>query len=85
MVILSLFFNEFILQLTTSPFLIFAAKVRRLYDIANILGSLKMIKKVYVHENRGRKPAFEWIGLNPDIEDMKPGRRIKTCGVAVKY
>ena len=39
-----------------------AAKVRRLYDIANVLTSLGLIKKVQVHEERGRKPAFEWVG-----------------------
>lgn len=41
---------------------VFAAKVRRLYDIANVLRSLKLIEKVHVTEERGRKPAFEWIG-----------------------
>lgn len=40
----------------------FAAKVRRLYDIANVLRSLKLIEKVHVTEERGRKPAFEWVG-----------------------
>lgn len=42
------------------PFLL--AKVRRLYDIANVLTSLGLIKKVHVTEERGRKPAFKWIG-----------------------
>lgn len=42
----------------------FAAKVRRLYDIANVLRSLKLIEKVHVAEERGRKPAFEWVGLD---------------------
>lgn len=37
------------------------AKVRRLYDIANVLRSLKLIEKVHVAEERGRKPAFEWV------------------------
>ena len=41
---------------------VFAAKVRRLYDIANVLRSLKLIEKVHVTEERGRKPAFEWVG-----------------------
>lgn len=41
----------------------FAAKVRRLYDIANVLRSLKLIEKVHVTcEEKGRKPAFEWVG-----------------------
>lgn len=39
-----------------------AAKVRRLYDIANVLTSLNLIKKVHVREERGRKPAFKWLG-----------------------
>lgn len=42
--------------------LLSAAKVRRLYDIANVLTSLNLIKKVHVREERGRKPAFEWLG-----------------------
>ncbi|XP_006073276.1 transcription factor E2F7 isoform X2 [Bubalus bubalis] len=40
----------------------FKTKVRRLYDIANVLTSLVLIKKVHVTEDRGRKPAFKWIG-----------------------
>ncbi|XP_032349609.1 transcription factor E2F7 [Camelus ferus] len=40
----------------------FKTKVRRLYDIANVLTSLALIKKVHVTEERGRKPAFKWIG-----------------------
>lgn len=38
------------------------AKVRRLYDIANVLTSLGLIKKVHVREEKGRKPAFKWLG-----------------------
>uniref|UniRef100_A0A3Q4AX15 Transcription factor E2F8 n=1 Tax=Mola mola TaxID=94237 RepID=A0A3Q4AX15_MOLML len=40
----------------------FKTKVRRLYDIANVLRSLKLIEKVHVTEERGKKPAFEWVG-----------------------
>lgn len=46
----------------------FKTKIRRLYDIANILTSLKLIKKVAVTEFRGRKPAFRYIG--PDIDSL---------------
>uniref|UniRef100_A0A8C8B5V8 Transcription factor E2F7 n=1 Tax=Otus sunia TaxID=257818 RepID=A0A8C8B5V8_9STRI len=42
----------------------FKTKVRRLYDIANVLTSLGLIKKVFVTEERGRKPAFRWIGFS---------------------
>lgn len=44
-------------------------KVRRLYDIANILCSLHLIEKVSVFE-RGRKSAFRWIGL--DLSSLGP-------------
>ncbi|KAG5267668.1 hypothetical protein AALO_G00224300 [Alosa alosa] len=40
----------------------YKTKVRRLYDIANVLTSLSLIKKVHVREEKGRKPAFKWIG-----------------------
>ncbi|XP_025097064.1 transcription factor E2F7-like isoform X2 [Pomacea canaliculata] len=47
----------------------FKTKIRRLYDIANILTSLRLIKKVHVIEIRGRKPAFEYIGPELDTLD----------------
>ncbi|CAI9753907.1 unnamed protein product [Fraxinus pennsylvanica] len=36
-------------------------KVRRLYDIANVLSSMKFIEKI--HHPETRKPAFRWLGL----------------------
>ena len=43
------------------------AKVRRLYDIANILSSLQLIEKVHIHSiQTGRKPGFRWRGIDPD-------------------
>ena len=40
-------------------------RIRRLYDIANILQSLHLIQKVQITESHGaRKPAFEYIGPN---------------------
>uniref|UniRef100_A0AAY4EWM0 Transcription factor E2F8 n=1 Tax=Denticeps clupeoides TaxID=299321 RepID=A0AAY4EWM0_9TELE len=41
----------------------FKTKIRRLYDIANVLSSLELIKKVHVTEDRGRKPAFNGLDL----------------------
>lgn len=41
-------------------------KVRRLYDIANVLCVLKVIKKTLLHTG---KPAFEWVGRS-GIEDF---------------
>ncbi|XP_034732720.1 transcription factor E2F8 isoform X1 [Etheostoma cragini] len=51
----------------------FKTKVRRLYDIANVLRSLKLIEKVHVTEERGRKPAFEWVGPKefPQVKDLE--------------
>ncbi|XP_076002958.1 transcription factor E2F8 [Genypterus blacodes] len=51
----------------------FKTKVRRLYDIANVLRSLKLIEKVHVTEERGRKPAFEWVGPEdlPPVKDLE--------------
>ncbi|XP_030582358.1 transcription factor E2F8 isoform X2 [Archocentrus centrarchus] len=51
----------------------FKTKVRRLYDIANVLRSLKLIEKVHVTEERGRKPAFEWVGPEefPQVKDLE--------------
>ncbi|XP_055670478.1 transcription factor E2F8 isoform X2 [Falco peregrinus] len=51
----------------------FKTKIRRLYDIANVLSSLELIKKVHVTEERGRKPAFKWTGpeILPNIQDTK--------------
>lgn len=48
--------------------------MRRLYDIANVLRSLKLIEKVHVTEERGRKPAFVWVG--PEFPQVKG---ISTC------
>ena len=49
-------------MLTFCFYLVIPAKVRRLYDIANVLQSLKLIEKVHVTEERGRKTAFKWTG-----------------------
>ncbi|XP_043806261.1 E2F transcription factor-like E2FE isoform X2 [Manihot esculenta] len=39
---------------------IMRTKVRRLYDIANVLSSLELIEKTHTAE--ARKPAFKWLG-----------------------
>ncbi|XP_046844478.1 uncharacterized protein LOC124438390 isoform X2 [Xenia sp. Carnegie-2017] len=46
----------------------YRTKVRRLYDIANILQSLKLIEKVHIRGVTGKKPGFKWIGK--DIESL---------------
>ena len=49
------------------PDAVMKTRIRRLYDIANILQSLHLIQKVQITESHGaRKPAFEYIGPNVD-------------------
>lgn len=43
-------------------------KVRRLYDIANILCSLKLIQKVHTSS---RKPSFQWRGVPKDVMENR--------------
>lgn len=52
------------------PGKVLKTKVRRLYDIANILCSLHLIEKVHT---RKRKPAFRWLG--PSQASFSPVRR----------
>ena len=49
------------------PESVMKTRIRRLYDIANILQSLQLIQKVQVQEASGiKKPAFQYIG--PDLD-----------------
>ncbi|KAM9605729.1 transcription factor E2F8 [Morphnus guianensis] len=59
----------------------FKTKIRRLYDIANVLSSLELIKKVHVTEERGRKPAFKWTGpdILPNVQDTKLETTCTSC------
>ncbi|GMI95434.1 E2F-LIKE 3, DP-E2F-like 1 [Hibiscus trionum] len=41
-------------------------KVRRLYDIANVLSSMNLIEKTHTLDTR--KPAFRWLGLRGKSE-----------------
>ena len=48
------------------------AKVRRLYDIANILTSIKFLEKCVSYEDAvAKKPAYRWIGL--DLKSLNTG------------
>ncbi|XP_057519784.1 E2F transcription factor-like E2FE isoform X1 [Amaranthus tricolor] len=49
---------------------IMRTKVRRLYDIANVLSSMKLIEKT--HQTDTRKPAFRWLGLRECSEATIP-------------
>ncbi|KAJ0960400.1 hypothetical protein J5N97_001762 [Dioscorea zingiberensis] len=46
-----------------------AAKVRRLYDIANVLSSVNLIEKTQQPESK--KPAFRWLGFQKPDNEMK--------------
>ena len=53
----------------TLPEAVMKTRIRRLYDIANILQSLQLIQKVQVTESNGvKKPAFQYTG--PDVDSM---------------
>ena len=53
----------------TLPEAVMKTRIRRLYDIANILQSLQLIQKIQVTESSGvKKPAFQYIG--PDVDSM---------------
>ncbi|XP_057517707.1 E2F transcription factor-like E2FE isoform X2 [Amaranthus tricolor] len=45
-------------------------KVRRLYDIANVLSSMQLIEKT--NQTESRKPAFRWLGLRDRRESTQP-------------
>ncbi|KAK9039531.1 hypothetical protein V6N11_014729 [Hibiscus sabdariffa] len=42
-------------------------KVRRLYDIANVLSSINLIEKI--HHPESRKPAFRWLGWGAKLHN----------------
>uniref|UniRef100_A0A2N9FAK5 E2F/DP family winged-helix DNA-binding domain-containing protein n=1 Tax=Fagus sylvatica TaxID=28930 RepID=A0A2N9FAK5_FAGSY len=46
---------------------IMRTKVRRLYDIANVLSSMKLIEKT--HTTDTRKPAFRWLGCRAKVDN----------------
>jgi len=43
-------------------------KIRRLYDIANVLSSLGLIEKCQAINSK--KPAFKWIGIEGTIKSL---------------
>ncbi|KAM9824588.1 transcription factor E2F7 [Neosynchiropus ocellatus] len=61
----------------------YKTKVRRLYDIANVLTSLNLIKKVHVREERGRKPAFRWLGPTEFDRSKSPGNVVNGVSVTL--
>lgn len=45
--------------------------MRRLYDIANVLSSLRLIEKTHVSDSR--KPAFRWLGSEKLLLEEEAG------------
>jgi hypothetical protein len=59
---------------------VLAAKVRRLYDIANVLSSIGLIEKIHLVEVR--KPAFKWVGKTEFSDELLRSAEQGAAGVA---
>ena len=60
-------------------------KVRRLYDVANILSSLRLLEKTQQPDSR--KPAFRWLGAEARIASA-PAATLKhffRCRLGLAY
>ena len=53
----------------------YKTKVRRLYDIANILSSIGFLEKCFCFEDATKKAAYKWIGI--DIDSLNTKRDTK--------
>ena len=56
-------------------------KIRRLYDIANVLSSIGLIEKC--HAINSKKPAFKWIGLQgtqTSVQELKDLNQLYQMG-----
>lgn len=49
-------------------------KIRRLYDIANVLQSIGLIEKTHMSTNR--KPAFRWVGITGVYEALAEIKKV---------
>lgn len=59
-------------------------KIRRLYDIANVLQSIGLIEKTHMSTNR--KPAFRWVGMegvHSALQEIKNVVRGREAGLAL--
>lgn len=54
-------------------------KIRRLYDIANVLHSIGLIEKS--HAENSKKPAFRWVGLQGTIDFVNKLKQYKDLGL----
>ncbi|XP_023000744.1 E2F transcription factor-like E2FE isoform X2 [Cucurbita maxima] len=63
---------------------IMRTKVRRLYDIANVLSSMNLIEKTHTADTR--KPAFRWLGVRGKVKSehtVLPEARKRAFGTDV--
>ncbi|XP_046486173.1 transcription factor E2F8-like [Neodiprion pinetum] len=66
----------------------FKTKVRRLYDIANVLSAIGLIRKVSMSDSSIRKPVFQYTGPDVDYIDfdeetpVREGTRHSLIGMA---
>lgn len=55
---------------------IMRSKIRRLYDIANVLAAIRLIEKTQTVDTR--KPAFRWLGLRGRVENCRAGKPMES-------
>ncbi|XP_019463494.1 PREDICTED: E2F transcription factor-like E2FE [Lupinus angustifolius] len=60
---------------------IMRTKVRRLYDIANVLSSMNLIEKTHTADTR--KPAFRWLGLKENQNSNLNNSRKRAFGTDI--
>ena len=57
-------------------------KIRRLYDIANVLQSIGLIEKC--HAVNSKKPAFKWIGLHGTVASINEVKQLNSQYLKIK-
>ncbi|KAE9602603.1 putative transcription factor E2F-DP family [Lupinus albus] len=60
---------------------IMTRKVRRLYDIANVLSSMNLIEKTHTIDTK--KPAFRWLGLKENQNSNLNNSRKRAFGTDI--
>ena len=63
----------------------FKTKVRRLYDIANVLSAIGLIEKVDMYNCVIRKPIFKYTGPIVDYVDLDLGNQVIMIDIYVYY
>jgi hypothetical protein len=59
-------------------------KIRRLYDIANILSSMRLISKIHLMDSR--KPAFRWMRAEDEVKNyIAKGKEHEWFGITPQF